>query len=119
VLSIVPTAFALSHVAAQRGDVTCQAPPDGAATTDETLRQNFVAEHESGRRFRIDPSDLPAPKAGLVVTDRPLTKPYDGQVPPVPSGFTATSFATDLANPRRLFVLPNGDVLVAEQVPVT
>jgi hypothetical protein len=41
--------------------------------------------------------------------------PCDGQVPQVPPGFTATSFATGLADPRRLLVLPNGDVLVAEQ----
>ena len=41
--------------------------------------------------------------------------PYDGQTPQVPPGFIATLFATGLANPRRLLVLPNGDVLVAEQ----
>ena len=41
--------------------------------------------------------------------------PYDGQTLQVPPGFTATPFATGLANPRRLLVLPNGDVLVAEQ----
>ena len=41
--------------------------------------------------------------------------PYSGQIPQVPPGFTATPFATGLANPRRLLVLPNGDVLVAEQ----
>ena len=33
----------------------------------------------------------------------------------MPAGFTATPFATGLVNPRRLLVLPNGDVLVAEQ----
>jgi glucose/arabinose dehydrogenase len=33
----------------------------------------------------------------------------------VPPGFTETPFATGLANPRRLLVLPNGDILVAEQ----
>ena len=33
----------------------------------------------------------------------------------MPPGFTAAPFATGLANPRRLLVLPNGDVLVAEQ----
>src|SRR5215831_6415635 len=115
-ITIVTTAFALSQVAAQRWDPTRETPPDpAAATTDEALRQNFVAEHEIGRRFRIDPSDLPAPKTGLVVTNRPLTMPYDGQAPQVPSGFTATQFATGLANPWRLLVLPNGDVLVAEQ----
>ena len=50
-----------------------------------------------------------------MVTNRSLIVPYDGQVPQVPPGFTATPFATGLANPRRLLVLPNGDVLVAEQ----
>ena len=33
----------------------------------------------------------------------------------MPAGFTATLFASGLAHPRRLLVLPNGDVLVAEQ----
>ena len=33
----------------------------------------------------------------------------------MPDGFTATAFATGLEHPRRLLVLPNGDVLVAEQ----
>ena len=33
----------------------------------------------------------------------------------MPPGFIATSFANGLANPRRLLVLANGDVLVAEQ----
>jgi glucose/arabinose dehydrogenase len=82
--------------------------PDG-------LTQNFAAEHEIGRRFRFDPADLPPPKTGPIVADRSLVVPYDGQVPQVPPGFTATLFASGLANPRRLLVLPNGDVLVAEQ----
>jgi len=33
----------------------------------------------------------------------------------VPPGFAATPFATGLVNPRRLLVLANGDILVAEQ----
>ncbi len=49
------------------------------------------------------------------MTNRPLILPYNGQVPHVPQGFTATPFATGLVNPRRLLVLPNGDVLLAEQ----
>ncbi len=77
--------------------------------------QNFLAEHEMGRRFHIDPNNLPAPKTGPIVSNRPLVVPYHEQVPQVPPGFTATAFATGLANPRRLLVLPNGDVLVAEQ----
>ena len=81
----------------------------------EKLNQNFRAQHEIGHRFQIDPNDLPAPKAGLIVTNRSLIVPYDGQVPQVPPGFTATPFVTGLANPRRLLLFPNGDVLVAEQ----
>src|SRR6202007_416810 len=91
--------------------------PNEAAgqTATEALTQNFSAEHEVGRRFGIDPADLAAPKSGPIVTNRSLIVPYDGQVPQVPPGFTATPFATGLANPRRLLVLPNGEVLVAEQ----
>jgi hypothetical protein len=86
----------------------------GSDPKDE-LAQNFLAEHEIGRRFHIDPNDLPAPKTGPIVTDRSLIVPYDGQVLQVPPSFTATPFATGLANPRRLLALPNGDVMVAEQ----
>jgi glucose/arabinose dehydrogenase len=83
--------------------------------TNPNPAQNFLIEHEIGHRFRIDPNDLPAPKTGPIVTNRSLVVPYNGQTPQVPAGFTATAFATGLANPRRLLVLPNGDVLVAEQ----
>jgi glucose/arabinose dehydrogenase len=83
--------------------------------SDEELKQNFAAEHEIGRRFQIDPNSLPAPKTGPIVTNRSLVVPYAGQAPSVPEGFSATPFATGLANPRRLLVLPNGDILVAEQ----
>jgi len=91
-----------------------EAPAPAASAQDE-LAQNFLIQHEIGHRFRIDPTDLPGPKTSPIVSNRSLIVPYSGQVPQVPAGFTATSFATGLANPRRLFVLPNGDVLVAEQ----
>src|SRR5215510_6594741 len=88
---------------------------DAAQRDGEVLKQNFLAEHEIGRRYQLDPGNLPAPKSGAIVTNRPLILPYTGQVLQVPPGFSATPFATGLANPRRLLVLPNGDVLVAEQ----
>jgi glucose/arabinose dehydrogenase len=81
----------------------------------DDAKQNFFNEHEIGRRFRIDPADLPAPKTGPIVTNRALIVPYAGQAPQVPAGFTVTPFATGLVNPRRMLVLPNGDILVAEQ----
>jgi glucose/arabinose dehydrogenase len=87
-----------------------QAPP-----SNDDLAQNFAAEHEIGRRFHIDPADLPEPKTGPIVTNRSLTVPFDGQGLQVLPGFTAAPFATGLVNPRRLLVLPNGDILVAEQ----
>jgi len=88
-------------------------PKDKAAT--DPVAQNFAIEHEIGRRFRIDPNDLPAPKTGPIVTNRVLIVPFGEQTLAVPKGFTATPFAVGLVNPRRLLVLPNGDVLVAEQ----
>jgi glucose/arabinose dehydrogenase len=86
-----------------------------AEPSETALTHNFQIEHETGYRFQISPADLPAPKTGPIVTNRPIIVPYSGQVPQVPAGFTATAFATGLANPRRLLVLPNGDILVAEQ----
>jgi glucose/arabinose dehydrogenase len=38
----------------------------------------------------------------------------DGAAPVAPEGFTVTRYAEDLDHPRWLYVLPNGDVLVAE-----
>ncbi|MBV9863262.1 MAG: PQQ-dependent sugar dehydrogenase [Alphaproteobacteria bacterium] len=97
-------------IAAQRGALS--ASEEGP---DATPAQNFQAEHEVGHRFHIDPADLPAPKTGPIVTDRSLIVPFTSQTLQVPQGFTATVFASGLANPRRLLVLQNGDVVVAEQ----
>ena len=105
-------------IAAALGFFSVDAQQNGArgqAPGVNSLTQNFLAQHEIGRRFHIDPADLPPPKTGPIVTNRSLIVPYSGQVPQVPPGFTATPFAIGLVNPRRLLVLPNGDVLVAEQ----
>src|SRR5207237_7319383 len=91
-----------------------QKKPAPAESKDE-LAQNFLAEHEIGRRFQINAAALPEPKTPPIVTNRSLIVPFNGQVLQVPPGFTATPFATGLVKPRRLLVLPNGDVLVAEQ----
>src|ERR1700761_8558425 len=39
---------------------------------------------------------------------------WNGAKPTVPAGLQIQAFATDLKNPRSLYVLPNGDVLVVE-----
>jgi glucose/arabinose dehydrogenase len=74
----------------------------------------IAADQEIGRSFRISPDQLPPPKATRAVSNRPLTLPFEAQVPKVPDGFQATLFAK-LENPRRMLVLPNGDIIVAEQ----
>src|SRR4051812_45842902 len=95
--------------------VTAGAEQRPATSASDRLEQNFLAEHEIGRHFQVTPADLPAPKTGPIVTNRSLTIPFSGQSLQVPPEFTASVFATGLVNPRRLLVLPNGDVLVAEQ----
>ena len=88
------------------------------------LGRGFGHERHAGAKFRdqardrLAVSDRPrrsAPKTGPIVINRSLTVPFDGQTLQIPPGFTATPFAIGLANPRRLLVLPNGDVVVAEQ----
>jgi len=74
-----------------------------------------LPDQEIGRRFSVRAEDLPPPHTGPAVASRSLTVPHAGQVPRVPEGFTATLFASNLTHPRRLLVLPNGDVMVAEQ----
>jgi glucose/arabinose dehydrogenase len=108
-------ALALASFDPQRGVARAETTSVQDDQKQDDLKQNFLKEHEMGRRIRIDPADLPAPKTGPIVTNRVLIVPYAGQAPQVPAGFTATPFATGLVNPRRLLVLPNGDVLVAEQ----
>jgi glucose/arabinose dehydrogenase len=38
----------------------------------------------------------------------------DGEMPSVPDGLTITAYASDLAHPRTVHTLPNGDVLVVQ-----
>jgi glucose/arabinose dehydrogenase len=108
-LALITSTLGLSFASAQ------QKIAREETSVKDKFTENFLAQHEIGRRFRIDPAELPAPKTSAIVTNRSLTVPYSGQTPQVPPGFTATAFATGLVNPRQLLVLPNGDVLVAEQ----
>jgi glucose/arabinose dehydrogenase len=99
-------AFGAIGSTAQQGGSTQQAiTADPASTPDQEL----------GRRFLIKAENLPPPKSGPVAASRSLVIPYAGQAPRVMEGFTATPFITGLEHPRRLLVLPNNDVIVAEQ----
>jgi glucose/arabinose dehydrogenase len=59
---------------------------------------------------------LAAPQSGGLPTVNPAPAVGwpDGAAPVAPEGFTVTRYAEDLDHPRWLYVLPNGDVLVAE-----
>src|ERR1700749_2608835 len=62
---------------------------------------------------------LPAPAAQTIPTmGVNSTAPWPvGAAPTAPAGFTVTRYAANLKHPRWLYVLPNGDVLVAEAAP--
>jgi glucose/arabinose dehydrogenase len=59
---------------------------------------------------------LPAPQQSLL-PDLKVAEVVgweDGQTPTVPEGLVVTAYASDLANPRTVHTLPNGDVLVVQ-----
>lgn len=71
----------------------------------------------------IDPSDQIGPNPKLPEPQQYLFPPMHlakvvgwakGETPSVAEGLKIEAFATDLAHPRSLYVLPNGDVLVVE-----
>jgi glucose/arabinose dehydrogenase len=74
-----------------------------------------LPEQQVGQSFSVKPQDLPPPFASASASNSSTTVPYRGQALRVPEGFTAQPFATGLSNPRRLLVLPNGDVVVVDQ----
>lgn len=59
---------------------------------------------------------LPEPREGLfpTVNIAPARGWADGQMPAPAEGLSVAPFASDLDHPRWIYVLPNGDVLIAE-----
>ncbi len=66
--------------------------------------------------IRIEPGDtLPAPFATPSAMNFSNVIGWkEGETPVAPQGFIVTKYADSLQNPRWMYVLPNGDVLVAE-----
>jgi glucose/arabinose dehydrogenase len=109
-ISVIALAIAASWAigsmaTAQQGGSIQQATPDPASNPDQEL----------GKRFLFKAEKLPPPKSDPVAASRSLVIPYAGQTPRVMEGFTIAPFITGLEHPRRLLVLPNNDVIVAEQ----
>src|SRR4051812_11575702 len=78
----------------------CNDPQDTA-----TVEQSYGASPE-----------LPAPQSSLIPTINVATATSwpDGAKPKAADGLAVNAFATGLDHPRTVYVLPNGDVLVAE-----
>ncbi len=72
---------------------------------------------DDGKAVGYGPSpQLPKPEQAWVPTVNiaPASSWKDGQTPKAASGLEVKAFASGLDHPRWLYVLPNGDVLVAE-----
>jgi len=77
-----------------------------------------------GRSQTVDPSSqlgadpvLPEPREAIIMTDLNLATPTGwkgSETPTVPPGFKIQAMATGLMSPRRVYALPNGDVLVVQ-----
>ncbi len=72
-------------------------------------------DFDVSRQVGPDPV-LPAPSRSLLpdLKVAEVVGWQDGQTPTVPDGLVVTAYARDLANPRTVHTLPNGDVLVVQ-----
>ena len=72
-------------------------------------------DFDISRQIGADPV-LPQPRQPILASMK-IAKVIgwqDGQTPSVPEGLTISAYATDLGNPRSVYTLPNGDVLVVQ-----
>ena len=67
-----------------------------------------------GTKLQYDAASLPKPRATPSTAFSPGYAEPTGIPITAPPGFTVNIFADHLTNPRKLFVAPNGDVLLAE-----
>ena len=81
----------------------------------------FAAEPAARQIIETGPSEqlvLPPPNATRAVANPPTVILWPkGKTPVAPAGFEVSLFADELDNPRMIYVLPNGDVLVMESLP--
>jgi glucose/arabinose dehydrogenase len=92
--------------------VSCS-PGDGPPSPEPSVRDAAVATTGRGASAPALPPPLATPSAVKFPTV--IGWPRD-RMPTAASGFKVSRFADGLANPRWLYVLPNGDVLVAESM---
>ncbi|MCF7220866.1 PQQ-dependent sugar dehydrogenase [Marilutibacter chinensis] len=87
----------------------------GIPPGDSTQQPQPAPAGTHGQGTGPDP-ELPEPRTSLIPTvDIAPAVGWAGDAQPTPSeGFAVNAFARDLDHPRTVYVLPNGDVLVAE-----
>ncbi len=89
-----------------------KSPVDRAAVAD----QQAAALDTAARQSTPVGAKVPLPAPFATKSARNFSKVIgwpDGKTPTAPAGFTVTEYARDLDHPRWLYVLPNGDVVVA------
>ena len=115
-LSALVAAATVGSASALLAPALAQRPdPPAPASAATAFDPATLPEQKVGTKITVKAEDLPPPKTGPVVASRSMIVPFADQKPRVPEGFTVTAFATGLEHPRRLLVLPNGDVILAEQ----
>src|SRR5262249_26628034 len=91
VTRVFPLAIAACTLAAAAFTfVPSQAQNSRTAKAGTSSDPASLPDQELGRRFTVKPEDLPPPRTGPVVSNRPLTLAFHEQTPRVPEGFKAT-----------------------------
>lgn len=99
------------------GFCACSSSGDMRKNNQEAKSDTSVqfVRTDSSEKIIKQPVDLPQPydTKSAIRFSKAVEWPQ-GILPKAPAGFTVSKYAIDLENPRWIYVLPNGDVLVAE-----
>ncbi len=102
--------------AAAAGGLMLGAAAGGLVLIPAPLPAQEAGDFDISSQIGPDPV-LPDPQFVNLWPDMKLAEVVgwqDGETPVVPEGLEVTAYATDLANPRTVHTLPNGDVLVVQ-----
>jgi glucose/arabinose dehydrogenase len=84
-------------------------------TVSKSEKDSLAALPADTLKTAVKKLDLPAPYSTPSVTNTSDAIGWkDDQMPVAPAGFTVSRYASNMENPRWIYVLPNGDVLIAE-----
>ncbi|CAO3353680.1 PQQ-dependent sugar dehydrogenase [Azospirillum melinis] len=118
-----PKPFLLATLLAlAAGPALLQLPPVQSAMAQSALTGPVRSDpmQTVGAEVHVRIETLPKPYATPAVANEAVLVPRPGEQPlRAPRGFTVTLFRDHVENARNLLVLPNGDVLVAQQRPGT